>query len=154
MPGPLPPPGPDPDHDSFSESSRALLHQLRNHLQARLELLELEAREAAQRAARMGAIGIAAAGLALFAYALVLAALVSLLGHWLAGRWPSLFANAGWQTVALTLGGLHLAGIALLFRRFKHSARTPLFESSRAELAKDSQWLPHHHSRNKSDSSP
>src|SRR5690606_21162507 len=98
---------------------------------ARVELLSLEARKAAAAAALKGALAAFAVSCAMIAWLLLVAGLVG----WIAAAagWP-------WHFVALAAAVFHLAlaGIAaVLLRR----PGPPSFPLSRAELAKDHEWL-------------
>jgi hypothetical protein len=100
-----------------------------SYLEARRELLALEAKDVGGRLA-VRSVGVAVIGLLLvFAYALLMAGLIGLLSGAL-----------GWEVIALILAALHLvvAGvIGFLIRR----PLPPLFPLTREELKKDTTWL-------------
>jgi uncharacterized membrane protein YqjE len=101
-------------------------------VQARLDLVRHEAREAGRAAARRAAIATAVVGSAILFWLLLLAGLIGLV----AAKQP----GWTWWQVTLGIAVLHLlvavAGVLLLRR-----PGTPLFQLTRSELAKDQEWL-------------
>lgn len=134
------PAGDESEEGSTSQSAKAFQSGLQEHLKARVELLEIEAREAGGAVARKGAFGVAAAFLLLVAYALLLIAAVSLLGRWVES-WSASLAGYGWQLTAIAAGLLHALLALILVKKLKGPPAHPLFEYTRAEFHKDRAWL-------------
>ncbi len=147
-PDPTSSPSPGDDPGARPKSFRA---RFQTYVAARLELLDIESREAGRFVVRQGILAAALAVVALFAYALILVALVAVLGQWLSSTWPATFAS-GWPTAALTLGVLHVivAGVLIALLRRKNPAR--LFDYTRSEFQKDREWLQHDPSSNENGS--
>ena len=98
---------------------------------SRLELIQLESRQAAQDASRRAVWVGLAAGCAFAAWMLLLAGGVSLVSQ--ASGWP-------WNWVAVGLACLHLL-VGLILARAAKSAATPAFPATRAEFQKDREWI-------------
>jgi len=132
-------PGTSRDPDGNDQASLAA--SLAAHLQARAELLTIEAREAGQMAARKGIFGVLIIALLFFSYTLVLTGAVSLFGGWLEATWPKACKGIGWQLSALAAGALHFLLALILFTKLKRKPGQALFEYTRAEFQKDRAWL-------------
>ena len=113
-----------------------------------------KAKEAGEVIARRSILGIVAGVAVFFAYALLLVASVALIGRWLDGALPETWAGSGWAIAAIIFGVLHAVLALLLFQKLKLKLPTPLFEYTRAEFQKDSEWLQTNNSGNENDSSP
>ncbi|BCX47374.1 hypothetical protein HAHE_12820 [Haloferula helveola] len=101
-------------------------------VQARIELIRLEARDAGREAARKAATVVIITGCAILCWMLVITGLIGLVA---AARpdWP-------WYHITLVAAGLHLAiaGIGVLSLR---KGGQPPFPLTRSEFAKDQAWL-------------
>ena len=97
----------------------------------RLNLIELEAKDAANEAAKRGSALAAAVGCSFFAWALLLAGGISMIAK---------SANLPWDQVAIGVAALHLLGGIILARRAKPSAATA-FPATRTEFKKDREWI-------------
>lgn len=124
--GAAPPPG------SFSEHCRSLLAGLATYAQARLQLAQLEAREAAGAWARAAALALLALALALIGYLLLCGTLVFALSRWTGWPWAGVLA-----AVALFHGVAAWGVLRLAQRQF----RRPCFDGTAAEFKKDEAWL-------------
>lgn len=104
----------------------------REFVQARLELIRLEARDAGFEAAKRAGLVVFAITCATFFWIFCVAGLIGLVA---AARpdWP-------WYWITLAAAGLHLlaAGVAVLALR---KPAPPAFPLTRSELSKDQQWL-------------
>jgi uncharacterized membrane protein YqjE len=117
---------------SLFQRFAALRSTLALHLDARIQLLKLEAEEASRLLATRAGILIAALFALGFGYLLLLAGGVALLARGL---------NRPWWEVSLCAGVLHFGlGLALILLG-RRPLTDKLFLDSRKELAKDRQWL-------------
>ncbi len=98
---------------------------------SRLELIQLESKQAAQEASRRAMLIGVAAGCAFAAWMLFLAGGVSLLSQ--VSGWP-------WNWVAVGLACLHLL-VGLILAKAAKSVVTPTFQATRAEFQKDREWI-------------
>ncbi|MGL4398575.1 MAG: phage holin family protein [Luteolibacter sp.] len=114
----------DEPHANWREALMALIA-------SRLELIQLESKQAGQEASRRAVWVGVAAGCAFAAWMLLLAGGVSLISE--ATRWP-------WNWVAVGLAGLHLI-VGFILARAAKSAGTPAFPATRAEFQKDREWI-------------
>ncbi len=117
----------EPPQEPASAGWKATLAEF---VDARLDLIRLEARDAGREAARRAAIVIVITGASLAAWFMGIAGLIG----WIAGAtgWP-------WYFVALGGTALHflIAVIGALFLK----KGTTLFPITRSELSKDREWL-------------
>jgi uncharacterized membrane protein YqjE len=97
----------------------------------RLNLIELEAKDAAKEAATRGVALVAAVAFIIFAWLLLLAGGVSLIAK---------SANLPWDQVAIGLAALHFLGGIIFARLAKPSAATA-FPVTRTEFKKDREWI-------------
>lgn len=98
---------------------------------SRIELVQLESKEAVQGVVKM-AVCIAAAAICLvFTWALLLAGGISLVAK--AGNWP-------WNWVAIAAGILHLI-TAIVLAKFAKPSGKAAFPVTRAEFQKDREWI-------------
>lgn len=98
---------------------------------SRLELFQLESKQAAREASKRAVLVATAAGCAFAAWMLLLAGGVSLIAQ--ATHWP-------WNWVAVGLAGVHLLAGVILARAAKPAAGTA-FPVTRAEFQKDREWI-------------
>lgn len=120
-------PGPtshDEPHANWREALMALIA-------SRLELIQLESKQAAEEASRKAVLVGVAAGCAFAAWMLLLAGAVSLISQ--GTGWP-------WNWVAVGLAGLHLL-IGLILAKAAKSVGTTAFPATRAEFQKDREWI-------------
>jgi uncharacterized membrane protein YqjE len=115
---------PDQPHANWREALMALIA-------SRLELIQLESRQAAQEASRRAILVGVAAGCAFAAWMLLLAGGVSLISE--GTGWP-------WNRVAVGLACLHLLAGFILARAAK-SKGAAAFPATRAEFRKDREWI-------------
>lgn len=102
-----------------------------NLVSARIELIQLESREAARTATRKAIMTGAGIGLIFFGWLLALAGIIGMIAHG---------AQIGWHWIAIIAALLHIIPAWLLLRTAK-STPTPSFPFTRAEFIKDRQWL-------------
>ncbi len=122
------------DERSLFQRVAALRTAVASHLDARFQLLALEAAEARGLLAKQ-ALLLGSAVLALiFGYFLVLSGGIALIAHLLQCPW--------WQ-VALAAGIAHIGLGILLFLLARRFLARRLFADSRTELQKDRLWLTH-----------
>lgn len=103
-------------------------------VQARLDLVRHEAREAGREAARRTAMVAVIVGCVVLSWLLLLAGLIGLV----AAKHP----DWNWWQVTLGAAVIHLLvgfAVLLLLRR----PAPPVFPLTRSELAKDQEWLDH-----------
>lgn len=101
-------------------------------VQARIELIRLEAKDAGREAGRKVGTVIVVVSCAILVWLLILAGLIG----WISASrpdWP-------WYHVTLVAAGLHLA-VALLGLLSLKKGGKPSFPITRSELAKDQAWL-------------
>ena len=103
---------------------------------ARVELIQIESREASRSALRKGVLAGALAATVFFIWALLLAGGIGLLTAYL----ESCGHPWGWPAVTLAAAGLHALlalGLAVALRR----PTPPPFPITRSEFEKDREWL-------------
>lgn len=103
-----------------------------HYLQARHQLLSLEAGEATDWFGRQVLRWIVGGTLVLLGYMLVLAGGVALLSHWM---------QIAWWEVCLILAPAHLVVGLLILGSTRRWPASVLFEASRKEFEKDRIWL-------------
>ncbi|HUF61233.1 MAG TPA: phage holin family protein [Verrucomicrobiales bacterium] len=124
------------DERSLFQRIAAFRTAVASHLDARFQLLALEAEEARGLLARqLFLLGSAVLALSL-GYLLVLSGGVALIAHLL---------QTPWWVIALAAGIAHLALGTLLFLLGRRPLARKLFPDSRMELEKDRQCLTHKH---------
>ncbi|MFV1995559.1 MAG: phage holin family protein [Verrucomicrobiales bacterium] len=123
-------PGADGPGKRVGPLGRSTLESVLHYLEARLDLAEVETKEAGSTIARkLVLLGIGCA-LLFFGYVILLAAAISLGSEALGIRW---------ELLSFAVAAAHLAlGIVLLLVA---RTRRPLFEHSLRELEKDRAWL-------------
>lgn len=126
-PSPPPPPG------SASGPARGLLQAGLTYVEARGQLLQVEAKEAVGHVSRIASFGSIAAFLLMVTWLLAVPAGISLIAERLAMRWEHL---------ALIAAGAHLflALIFLILVRARSRSLRP-FEESLNQLREDRAWL-------------
>jgi len=113
-------------------------------INARKELLTIEAKEVGQFALGKG---IAAGALVfgfLFFWLILVMALVSLVGKVLANRYDDhlfLGVEIGWEIVAVIVAVLHLLVGLIALAKLKKKPRESFFSYTMQEIEKDRQWL-------------
>ena len=131
-------PEPTPDratpHPGFFEHATAWLGTLLAHLRVRLELAEIEGKEAAVHYGVLLGLAVAGFVFAVFGYLFLCLALVFLIA-WACGG-----GNA-WIWVLLGASALHLGGGAGAFFWIRGKLATPMFSATLGELRKDQEWL-------------
>lgn len=106
-------------------------------LDARKELLEIEAKELSQFAIGKGVgAGLLAFGL-LFFWMLLLCAGISFFGKWLGDRYEGM----GWEVVAAGVALFHLLLGLIGFFKLRKRPANKFFEYSLQEIKNDRQWL-------------
>ncbi len=120
---------PDPDADDPPDDWKSLAAEF---VQARLELIRHEAREAGRQAARRAATAVVIAGCAVLFWMLTVAGLIGLVA---ASR-----PDWAWWQITLAAGGLHLLVALACLLTLRRPGR-PAFPLTRSELAKDQAWL-------------
>lgn len=125
----------NPERDRTPEDRRRdssdWKHTLSALIASRLEIIQLEMRQAAREGARTVAAIVAAALCAFFTWALVLAGGIAYIAQ--ATQWP-------WPLIALIAASLHLmAGFVLL--RAAKASKAPSFPVTRSEFQKDREWI-------------
>ncbi len=128
-----PPPPPTPQPSGANGSARNLLHAGLNYIEARGQLLQVEAKEAAAQAGRIAASGGIAAFFLSTAWLIALPAGIALAAEKAAMRW---------EYIALIAAGVH-ALIGLLFLaalRIRSRSLRP-FQESLNQLREDRAWL-------------
>ncbi len=113
-------------------SLRRALGTLIQHARLRLEVLQVEGREAALHLLLLAGLIAAAALLVLFAYLLLLLAAVFLLAS--STGWS-------WAWVAVAVAGAHLLIALILLASVRQLSRRKLLTHSLEELKRDSTWL-------------
>ena len=127
------PPAPERSDDSSLQTRfQRVLSGLVLYLQARRCLFGLEAKEAAEFLSARLILALVALTLLFFGYALLLAGAIIAVDH---------FTQIPWWSVCLLLAPGHLLAGFILFRLAVRRPKTPLFEESINELAKDREWL-------------
>lgn len=120
-----PAPGPHGPPDDWKAAAAEFV-------QARIELVRHEAREAGRLAARRAATVAVILGGAVLFWLLTVAGLIGIIT---AAR-----PDWGWGPVTLAAAGLHLLGALLALLSLRKPA-PPAFTLTRTELAKDQKWL-------------
>ena len=118
----------------FFEHATAWLGTLLAHLRVRLELVQIEGKEAAVHYGALLALAIAGFVFAVFGYLFLCLALVFLIA-WACGG-----GNA-WIWVLLGASAVHLCGGAGAFFWIKGKITKPMFAATFDELRKDQEWL-------------
>lgn len=118
-----------PDPDAPPDDWKALAAEF---VQARLELIRHEAREAGREAAKRAATVVVIAGCAVLFWMLTVVGLIGLVA---ASRpeWT-------WWQITLAAGGLHLIVALIALLTLRRPGKPP-FPLTRSELAKDQAWL-------------
>ena len=130
-------PEPTPDrapHPGFFEHATAWLGTLLAHLRVRIELAEIEGKEAAVHYGVLLALAVAGFVFVVFGYLFLCLALVFLIA-WACGG-----GNA-WIWVLLGVSVLHLCAGAGAFFWIKTRLAVPMFSATLDELRKDQEWL-------------
>ena len=130
-------PEPTPDraqHPGFFEHATAWLGTVLAHLRVRLELAEIEGKEAAVHYGVLLALAVAGFVFVVFGYLFLCLALVFLIA-WACGG-----GNA-WIWVLLGASVLHLGGGAGAFFWIRGRLAMPMFSATLDELRKDQEWL-------------
>ncbi len=121
--------GPNPGGDAPLPSNwREALLSL---IASRVELIQLESKEAAGQGARRAILIVTAVICVFFTWALMLAGGIAALSH--STSWP-------WYWIAITAAAIHLAAAFLMVMAAK-SRNQPSFPVTRAEFQKDREWI-------------
>ena len=121
-------------HPGFFEHATAWLGTLLAHLRVRIELAEIEGKEAAVHYGVLLALAVAGFVFVVFGYLFLCLALVFLIA-WACGG-----GNA-WIWVLLGASVLHLGGGAGAFFWIRSRLAVPMFSATLDELRKDQEWL-------------
>ena len=106
-------------------------------VQARKELLAIEAKEVSQFAVgKVIGISLLAFGM-LFFWMLLLCAAISFGGKWLAER----YEGVGWEALAAGIAGVHLLLGLIGLAKLKSKPSNKFFQYSLQEIKNDRQWL-------------
>jgi len=130
-PSSLPANTPDP-----SPPPNGWLEALAAWVQSRLELIQIESREASRLALRKGILAGALAATAFFIWALLVAGGIG----WVSAYLERTGHPWGWPVVTFAFAGLHVllaGGLLLALRR----PNPPSFPITRIEFEKDREWL-------------
>lgn len=98
---------------------------------SRVDLIQLESKDAAEQGARRAVLIVAAVICIFFTWALLLAGGIVAISHLTA--WP-------WYWLAITAAAIHLTAAVILARAAKFSG-PPSFPVTRAEFQKDREWI-------------
>ena len=121
-------------HPGFFEHATAWLGTLLAHLRVRIELAEIEGKEAAVHYCVLLGLAVAGFVFVVFGYLFLCLALVFLIA-WACGG-----GNA-WIWVLLGASVLHLCAGAGAFFWIKTRLAVPMFSATLDELRKDQEWL-------------
>ena len=130
-------PEPTPDrapHPGFFEHATAWLGTLLAHLRVRIELAEIEGKEAAVHYGVLLGLAVAGFVFVVFGYLFLCLALVFLIANAVGG-------SHAWLWAALAMAGAHFAGVIFLALALKAKLATVVFPMTTAELKKDQEWL-------------
>jgi len=98
---------------------------------SRIELIQLESKDAAKDGARRAVMLLIAIGCLFFGWVLLLAGSVA---------WIAAAAGWAWYWVALGLATIHLI-LAYILVKLAKPAGNPTFPHTRAEFQKDREWI-------------
>jgi len=129
-----PEPAPDDGTTGVVGRAWAFLAACAQYASARLRLASIEGREAATHGFTLLLLAGAVIVLAAFGWLFVCFAVVFLLAKAFGG-------DNAWVWAALTMAGLHLAGVILLGLVMKSKLGKPLFPLTTEELKKEQEWL-------------
>jgi uncharacterized membrane protein YqjE len=107
---------------------------------SRVELIQLESKEAATHGARRAALMIAAVICVFFTWSLLLAGGIAAISR--STGWP-------WYWTAMAAAAVHLL-LAVILARSAKSTESPSFPYTRAEFKKDREWIENFHKTRKS----
>lgn len=125
------------DTDSMADaglmnSLRSSLSALAEHIRLRIEVLQVEGREAALHLLLLAGLLVGAAVFLVFAYLLLLLSAVFLLAS--ATGWS-------WAWIAVAAGSVHLLVAFILLLTVRQLSRRRLLDQSLEEFKRDSTWL-------------
>jgi len=120
--------------DGLRETVTDLWHSVSRYGKARLELLQLEGKEAVTRYAVAAGIGVAALGAVILAYIFLCFCIVAAVAVAIGGGKGWIWATGGMAVLHFLIAGI---GVWLALQKVKK----PMFEHSVDELRKDEEWL-------------